>query len=97
MRIQYKIDMTLDQSDTLKVAGALLKVMMRTFKKIKETDHSFGPTDLVFYPLNVAKIAQNKKLILMASKKAEGVLEYLDEKFMKELEKEDLKVIREVF
>jgi len=98
MKIQYKINNLLDKNDTLKVAGTLLKIMIKTLRASEEhAQQNFKPNDLVFYPMSAFEIGRGKKLILMASNKAKGILEYIDEKFMEEVNKENLQVQREVF
>ena len=95
MKLQYKINELYDKNETLKVAGILLRIMMRTIRALKDKIKHFEPKDLVFYPLNTYEIGRGKKLILLGSDKAKGVMEYIDQKFMDEVSKEGLQVQRE--
>ncbi len=95
MKIQYNISGLYDKKETLNVAGILLKIMMRTFRALKDRLTHLEPTDLVFYPLSTREIGRGKKLLLLSSNKAKGVVEYIDKKFMAEVAKEGLQVQRE--
>jgi hypothetical protein len=94
MKIQYIIDKQYDKQDTLKVAGILLKIMLNTLLTLKNRVNHLESTDLLFYPLNTQEIEKKKKLLLISSDKAKGILEYIDKKFMSELAKEELNVLR---
>jgi len=96
-RIQYKIDPTYNKKESLQVASILLITLLKTLRKIKEAGYTYDSTDFIFYPLNPLQIVKNGKLILVGSPKTKGIVDYIDEKFLKDLEKENLKVIREEF
>jgi len=94
MKIQYLIGKQYDKQDTLRVAGILLKIILDTLSTLKDRTAHLESTDLLFYPLSVQEIGKTKKLLLIASNKAKGILEYIDKKFMSELAKEELNVLR---
>jgi len=95
MKIIYKINSLYDKDDTLKVAVTLLKIIMKSMFAMRAKFKNLKSTDFVFYPLNPYRIGKGKKLMLISSKKADGLAEYIDEQFMNKLEKENLKVQRE--
>lgn len=95
MKLKYKINELYDKNDTLKVAGLLLRIMMKTLLSLKDRLAHLEPKDLVFYPLNAYEIGRGKKLFLFGSTKAKGVVEYIDQKFMEAVAKEGLQVQRE--
>lgn len=97
MKIQYKINAISNEAESIKIAGTLLKILFKTIKGLKAEGKTFKDTDLAFYPLSLERIARTKKLLMISSKHGQGTLEYLDEKFMEELQKENLSVTKDVF
>jgi hypothetical protein len=93
--IQYRIDPTYDKAETLRVAGILLKQLLNTAYTLHARGYEFAKDALVFYPLNALEIAKTKKLLISSNTATEGVLAALDENFMKEIEKKQLRIQRE--
>lgn len=97
MRITYIIDLTYNEVDTLSIASKLFKIFIKTMVSLKkEIKEKLQENDLIYYPISPTKINKGRKLIVEAKSRAKGILEYIDEKFMKEVEKEQLKIQREV-
>lgn len=97
-KIQYKFDMTYSNEETLQAFGQLLKVVLIDLKDRKKSKKKYSPKDFAIYPLNARKISKLRKVLLVSdSQKGESILNKIDESFMKEVEKENLKVVRETF
>jgi len=97
-KIQYRFDMTYSNEETMQVFGQLLKVVLSDLRDRKKSKKKYAPKDFAIYPLNARKISKLRKVLLVSdSQKGESILNKIDESFMKEVEKENLKVVREAF
>jgi len=93
--IQYIIDMTYDRTDTLKTAGILFSILLKTMKKIKEKGHTgYTNKEFAMYPVSASSIARTKKLVMVGNGKGLAVLDAIDELFMEEITKQNLKILR---
>jgi len=93
--IQYIIPMTYDKDQTLKVAGIIFSKLLQTVKSLKDRNVEYSPTDFAIYPVNTFKILKLKKIVMSGKDKGINLLDALDEMFLSELEKENLKVQRD--
>ena len=93
--IQYIVDMTYDKEQTLRVAGILFSKLLRTVKALKKKGIEYKADEFAIYPVNAFELLKLKKIVMSGKDKGVHLLDALDEMFMAELEKENLKVQRD--
>jgi roadblock/LC7 domain-containing protein len=93
--IQYIVDMTYNREETLKVAGVLFITLLKVMKKIKSKGHThYTNKEFAIYPVNANTIARVRKLVMVGQGKGEVILEAIDELFVEEIAKQNLKILR---
>ena len=93
--VQYIIPMTYDKEQTLKVAGILFSKLLQTVKALKKKGIECKADEFAIYPVNAFKLLKLKKIVMSGKDKGINLLDALDEMFLAELEKENLKVQRD--
>jgi hypothetical protein len=90
--IQYIIPIDYGKEQTVNVASTFYTNLIRAIKKLKHI--KFEKQDFVIYPVNSSEILKYKKLLMTANDRGKPLLEALDELFLEDLTKENLKVER---
>ena len=93
--IQYIVDMTYDKEQTFKVARILFSKLLRTVKALKNKGIEYKADEFAIYPVNALELLKLKKIVISGKDKGINLLDALDEMFLAELEKENLKVQRD--
>jgi len=95
-KLQYSFDMTYSNPEVIQNFGTLLKIVVSDVQELKKAKKRFSPKDFALYPINASKLARTRKVLLVSdSKRGEKILDAIDTKWMEEVQKSNLKVVRE--
>ena len=92
--IQYIIDMTYDKKQTLKVTGILFSKLLLLVIALKKKNIKYSAEEIAIYPISTFELLKLKKIVMSGKDRGINPLDALDESFLAELEKENLKVQR---
>ncbi len=95
--VMYIIDAKYEKKETMQVAGVLFKILLKTIRALRRNQTKYTNKEFAIFPVNTFQIAKDKKIILAGNGKGVAVLEAIDEAFMNELEKANLKVLRQEY
>jgi hypothetical protein len=95
--ITYTIDVKYEKKDTTKIAGILFSILLKIVKKLKDRDHKYTNKEFAIFPVNMFQISKLKKIVMAGNGKGIAVLDAIDELFLEQIQKENLKIYREQF
>jgi len=93
--IQYIIPMEYDKDKSLEVISTLFLKLLQTVNSLKDKGIKYTPKEFAIYPINLFEQLKLKKIIMSGKDRGVNLLDAVDEMFLEELTKENLKVRRD--